>query len=191
MSQVGMGPEGDKGGSITKRARGRRSAIRKTMLLLTLSVCAALSACKNAVTIWSTEARSPDGQWRAIARTDQYSGPGNAALLTTVYLKATKGPKDQIEVLLFMQDAKSIDLKMNWLTPSHLEVTYKQPAVIDFQAIKCAGIDISVRDVTSETPQTSALVWGCNFTIQRQQNPTVSKPKAMRMPKLFPFGTPI
>lgn len=103
------------------------------------------------MTIWSTEAQSPDGRWVAIARTDQYSGPGNAALLTTVQLKRTKGPRDPIEVLLFMQDAKSIDLKMSWPTPSHLKVTYKQPAVIDFQAIKCSGVDISVQDVSSGT----------------------------------------
>ena len=128
------------------------------MLVLTVSMCALLFACSNAVTIWSTESSSPDGQWRAIARTDQYSGPGNAALLTTVYLKAIKGRKDEIEVLLLMQNAKSIDLKMNWLTPAHLEVTYRQPAVIDFQAIKCGGVDISVQDVSNGgTTQTSAV----------------------------------
>ena len=140
-----------------QRVRDSHSALRKVMLVLTVSVCGLLAACSNAVTIWSTEVRSPDGQWRAIARTDQYSGPGNAALLTTVYLKATKGRKDEIQVLLFMQNAKSIDLKMNWPSLSHLEVTYKQPAEIDFQAIKCAGIDISVRDVTSEPSQVSAV----------------------------------
>ena len=138
------------GRPITKGVRVSRCAIRKVILFLTISACAALSACKNAVTIWSTEVRSPDGRWLAIARTDQYSGPGNAALLTTVQLRRTKGPQDPIEVLLFMQDAKSIDLKMNWPTSSHLEVTYKKPAVIDFQAIKCAGIDISVRDLSGE-----------------------------------------
>jgi hypothetical protein len=90
-----------------------------------------------------------------MARTDQYSGPGNAGLYTTVFLKHTKGPKDPIEVLLFTQDAKSIDLKMNWLTPSHLEVTYRQPARLDFQAVKCAGVDISVRDLSGETTNTS------------------------------------
>jgi hypothetical protein len=154
MHQLSVDLEGDKRGPIITRVRASRSAIRQTIFVLTLSVCALLSGCKNATTVWSTEVRSPDGQWCAIARTDQYSGPGNAALLTTVYLKATKGPQDPIEVLLFMQDAKSIDLKMNWPTSSHLEVTYKQPAVIDFQAIKCAGIDISVRDLSSEASTT-------------------------------------
>ena len=145
MSQIG----------ITKRATVSRPTIRWTILLLTISVCVTLSGCKSAVTIWSTESSSPDGQWRAIARTDQYSGPGNAALLTTVYLKATKGRKDSIEVLLFMQNTKSIDLKMNWVTSSHLEVTYSQPAEIDFQAIRCGGVDISLRDLSSGTMSSS------------------------------------
>lgn len=157
MPQVAKNLEGCADDRTIQRVRDSRSALRKVALALTVSACALLFACSNAVTIWSGESRSPDGQWRAIARTDQYSGPGNAALLTTVYLKATKGRKDETEVLLFMQNAKSIDLKMNWLTQSHLEVTYKQPAEIDFQAIKCAGIDISVRDVTNEPSQTSAV----------------------------------
>jgi len=151
MPQVDF--DGNMGRPITKRVTIGRCAIRMATLFLTISACAALSACKNAVTIWSTEVQSPDGRWVAIARTDQYSGPGNAALLTTVHLRRTKGPQDQIEVLSFMQDAKSIDLKMNWTTPSHLEVTYKQPAVIDFQAIKCGGVDISVKDLSSDMPR--------------------------------------
>ncbi|HXZ79440.1 MAG TPA: hypothetical protein VEG30_05875 [Terriglobales bacterium] len=153
MPQVDFGE--NIGKPIAKRVRVNLSAARKVMLMLAISVCAALSACSSVVTIWSAEAGSPDGRWVATARTDQYSGPGNAALLTTVHLRRTNGPKDPIEVLLFMQDAKSIDLKMTWSTPSHLEVTYKQPAVIDFQAIKCGGVDISVRDVSSSTMNSS------------------------------------
>jgi hypothetical protein len=149
MPQVGKNLEGCTDDPTIQRVRGSRSALRKTMLLVAVSVCALLSGCSNVATIWSTEVRSPDGRWLAIAHTDQYSGPGNAALLTTVFLKHTKGPKSPIEVLLFMQDTKSIDLKMNWPTASHLEVSYKQPAVIDFQAIKCGGVDISVQDVSS------------------------------------------
>jgi hypothetical protein len=135
-----------------KRQPPSSAVIRKTILLLIISLCALALGCRNATTIWSTEIRSPDGRWLAMARTDQYSGPGNAALLTTVHLMRTKGPKDPIEVLLLMQDTRSIDLKMNWLTSSRLEVTYKQPATIDFQAIKCGGVDISVQDVSKAAP---------------------------------------
>ena len=118
--------EGYTDGPTIQRVRGSRSVLRKRMFVLAVSLCALLSGCSNVATIWSTEVRSPDGRWLAMALTEQ-----------------------PIEVLLFTQDAKSIDLKMNWLTPSHLEVTYRQPAVIDFQAIKCGGVDISVRDISS------------------------------------------
>jgi uncharacterized protein YceK len=142
--------EGSSGESTIRLAGGSRSVL--VMLVLTLPMCALLSGCSSVATIWSTEVRSPDGRWLAKALTEQHSGPGSALLQTTVFLKDTNGPKEPIEVLLFTQDAKSIDMKMNWLTPTHLEVTYKQPAVIDFQAIKCAGVDISVHDISGGTP---------------------------------------
>ena len=155
MPQVVKNVEGCTYCPTTWHVRSSRSAIARGMLLLTVAVCTMLTGCKNGTTIWSTEVQSPDGRWRTIAHTDQYSGPGNAGLLTTVYMKRIKGPKEPIEVLLFEQNAKSIDLKMNWLTPTHLEVTYRQPAVIDFQAIKCGGVDISVRDVSNGTTSSS------------------------------------
>jgi uncharacterized protein YceK len=155
MPQVAKNLWGCKDEPIIWRVRGSRTALRNRMLVLTVAVCALLSGCSNVATIWSTEVRSPDGRWLAKALTEQHSGPGNAILQTTVFLKPTQGPKEPIEVLLFTQDAKSIDLTMNWLTPSHLEVTYKQPAVIDFQAIKCSGVDISVHDVSSEAVTSS------------------------------------
>jgi hypothetical protein len=63
-----------------------------------------------------------------------------------------------MEVLLFdHQDTRSIGIKMNWLGPSHLEVTYTHPAQIDFQAIKCAGIEISLRDLSGGRSETGVL----------------------------------
>jgi len=155
MPKVARDIEDSKGEPIIKSIRGIHSTIRKMILLLTISACALFSGCKDVVTIWSAEARSPDGQWLAIARTDQHSGPGNAGLETVLYLKATKGPQSPIEILLFTQDAKSIDLKMNWIDSKHLEVTYKEHPSLDFQAVKCAGIDISVRDLSTETSNAS------------------------------------
>jgi len=68
-----------------------------------------------------------------------------------VTLRQVKGKQDKIEVLQLSQDATQVDLKLNWLSPTHLEITYRQPASVDFQAIKCGGIDISVRDLSSGT----------------------------------------
>lgn len=108
------------------------------------------TSCKDVKTIWTTESRSPDGQWIAAARTDQYGGLGTAGILSTVFLKQVKGQQDKIEILQLSQDANSVDLKLNWLATTHLEIVYRQPASVDFQAIKCGGIDISVRALSSE-----------------------------------------
>lgn len=120
-------------------------------VLCFLFLCALVSGCKDVATIWSTESSSPDGRWVASAHTDQYSGPGTAGILSTVTLRQVKGRQDKIEVLQLSQDSTQVDLKLNWLSPTHLEITYKQPASVDFQAIKCGGIDISIRDTSAGT----------------------------------------
>lgn len=140
---------------MSKEEKSGRPAIRMAICLASVLLCALISGCRDAETIWSTESRSPDGRWVAAAHTDQYGGPGAAGIQSTVSLRQVKGRQDKIEVLQLSQDATSVDLKLNWLTPSHLEVTYKQPASIDFQAIKCGGIDVSVRDLSSGTVNSS------------------------------------
>jgi hypothetical protein len=39
---------------------------------------------------------------------------------------------------------------MNWLTPSHLEVTYDGHADLDFQVVKYGRVAISVRDLSGK-----------------------------------------
>ena len=39
---------------------------------------------------------------------------------------------------------------MRWTRPTHLEVTYRGPRDLTFQAIKWAGIDISLRDLVAD-----------------------------------------
>jgi hypothetical protein len=120
------------------------------MTLLAICLCIFMPGCKSDVaTISSKESRSPDGLWLAIAHTDQYGGSGTAGVITTVSLKPVDGTKSSIEVLQLSQNDVSVDLKMNWLTSSHLEVTYTKPASVDFLAIKCAGIDISARNLSN------------------------------------------
>ena len=45
----------------------------------------------------------------------------------------------------------SINLTMKWITPSHLEVTFSGHPDLYFQVVKYAGIEISVRDLSSVT----------------------------------------
>jgi hypothetical protein len=144
-----MSDEGAEGGPMSNQEKSGRPAIRMAIWSTAVLLCSLVSGCKDAATIWSAESNSPDGRWIASAHTDQYGGPGTAGILSTVTLRQVKGRQDKIEVLQLSQDATGVDLKLNWLTPTHLEITYKQPASVDFQAIKCGGIDISVRDTSA------------------------------------------
>ena len=126
-----------------------RPLIRGALRVMALILCGLASGCRDVATIWSAESRSPDGLWVAVARTDQYGGPGTAGILSTVFLKPTTGRQEKIEVLQLSQNVTTIDLTLNWLTPSLLEIAYKQPASVDFQAIKCGGIDITLNDASS------------------------------------------
>ena len=126
-------------------------------MLLIIGVCALASGCQNPVTTWSAEARSPDGSSLASASTLQFSGPGNAGLYTSVYLKRTVFSNPPEEILLFdennvsQSEAATLNLGMKWETPSHLSVTYNgHAATLDFQVVKCEGVDISMRDLSSE-----------------------------------------
>jgi hypothetical protein len=58
------------------------------------------------------------------------------------------GQQKGAEILLLSNDTAyplgitAVD--MTWITPSHLNITYRGQATINFQAIKCAGVEISV-----------------------------------------------
>lgn len=128
----------------------RKIATHRAVAVIVLSITVLICGCRDAATISSSEAKSPDGKWIALAHTDQYGGPGTAGIVSTVQLQSTSGNRDKIEILQLSQNSPSSRLKVNWLTPSKLEITYTDNASIDFQAIKCAGIDISVLRVESD-----------------------------------------
>lgn len=114
-------------------------------------------------TIWEEAVRSPDGLWLASAETVQNGGFGSAAIQTMVYLRQAEGSQPPTEILEFWCEGPvprpyvldnvankggTINLTMTWLTASHLDVTYGDHARLDFQAVKFAGIEISVRDLS-------------------------------------------
>jgi hypothetical protein len=115
--------------------------------------------CRKGVeTIWAAEIKSPDGQWLAKAQTDQRSGFGTDGAVTAVYLQPSNGARPPVQVLSFSQNQNAqtslIDLKMKWVDGKHLEVSYKEHPNLDFQAVRYAGIDISVRDLSKGTVST-------------------------------------
>lgn len=140
-----------------------------------LGVCVLWSGCRPSLddlTVWKTEVRSPDGLWIASARTIQNGGFGSAHIDTLVYLQQANTSQPPTEVLAFDCEGPvphsyvldnvanaggTINLTMNWITPSHLAVTYNGRATLDFQAIKIAGIDITVQDLSREPTKSKDL----------------------------------
>jgi hypothetical protein len=121
-------------------------------------LCALSAGCPDRATIWSTESRSPDGAWVAAAHTDQYGGPGTAGMVSTVTLRPQNGPRGEIEVLQVSQDHQPANLRLIWITASHLEITLDQPVNIDFQAITCGGVKITVRNLGAKSAADSSKV---------------------------------
>jgi hypothetical protein len=117
---------------------------------MVIGLCALVFGCRDSAIIWSAESRSPDGHWLASARTEQFGGAGTASVETSVYLKQNSQPP--VEILEFSNDSAFpsgvTNVDMNWVNPTHLEVTYKGHPTIDFQAVKCSGVDISLRDLS-------------------------------------------
>jgi hypothetical protein len=114
--------------------------------------------CGGEDEIWTANATSPDGRWLATASTLETSGFGTGAIQTDVFLKWTKGSNSPEHVLGFVHggksDSKTINLSMNWVAPTHLDVTYDGSATVDFQVVKLGDVDISLRDL-SKVPNTN------------------------------------
>jgi hypothetical protein len=141
---------------INNSGVGRSSWIRKVTPFLIFGVCVSLSSCEGPKTTWSAESRSPDGRMIATARTVQTSGIGTGDPGTFVYLNWTKGSQSPTIILAFSDgpdEPGGMNVEMTWLTPQHLELTYKGRRALDFEAVKWHGVEISVRDLsTSQAP---------------------------------------
>lgn len=116
-----------------------------------------ISGCEFSVrTVWSTQVKSPDGQWIASGRSELHSGPGNAAIQTGVYLKRTDSSSPEETVLLFFDQTSgskgTVRAKISWLSPSHMEVTLSGHPNLDVQVIRYAGIDISIEEPPAAAP---------------------------------------
>lgn len=140
-------------GRMNKIAVGRFRSIRKSTSLLIIGICILLSGCKNSERTWSAEARSPDGKFVATARTLAPGGWGTGSPPeTSVDLNWTKGSQPPMVVLVFSDgpdEPGGMNVGMNWLAPRQLELTYKGHPDFNFQAVKCYGVDITLRNLPS------------------------------------------
>jgi hypothetical protein len=137
-------------------------AYRKAIFFIIVAVLAFGSGCGPA-TIWSSEARSPDGLWLASAHTLEISGFGTGGYVTDVELTRTNVSKPPQPILSFWHDPSlaspqsgaTINLTMKWTTPTHLDVTYDGRADIGLQVVRYANLEISLHDHSSKAISTS------------------------------------
>jgi hypothetical protein len=158
---------GNESVSTTKNASICASIIVNMILLFAIGSSALLSGCakffakalvhgtgSGEKTTWSAEVDSPDRKMVATARTVEQSGFGTGFKGTSVYLNWTTGSQSPMPILAFSEGPpgpEGMQVGISWITPTHLELTYKGQRPLDFEAVQCDGVDISVRDVLGET----------------------------------------
>ncbi|MDQ2840656.1 MAG: hypothetical protein M3Y72_06380 [Acidobacteriota bacterium] len=112
-----------------------------------------MTSCKNTERTWSAQTKSPDGRYVVTAETLRPGGWGTGApAQTTVDLNYTSGHQSSSEILTFVDgpdEPDGMNVGIKWLSPTQLELTYRGHPTIEFQAVKCYGVDISTREVDS------------------------------------------
>jgi hypothetical protein len=128
---------------------------RLLAIVMLVGLCMEITSCTNSEQTWVAEARSPDGKFIATARTLQPGGWGTGSPPeTSVDLNWTTGSQKASEIFQFVGDAdqpENMKVEMVWLTPTHLEITYKPNRIIQFQAVKCFNVDITARELDTGT----------------------------------------
>ncbi len=118
---------------------------------------------KDDLTVWRTEAPSPDGLWVATADTVQNGGFGSANINTSVYLRGVNDRRPPAQVLGFSSDGPvphpyvldntanrggTIALALQWLDATHLRVTHKAHPDLYLQVVNFHNVMISVEDAS-------------------------------------------
>lgn len=108
-----------------------------------------IASCNYDSKVWSLELKSPDGKHVAYARSDIYRGFGTDGAQTTVDLNWTEGSQKPVGILT-LPDAPSVPqqktvVQMKWLSPTDLELDYSGKEEPLFQAVKCYGVNIVLK----------------------------------------------
>jgi hypothetical protein len=138
------------------------SAPNTLLLLLVISTAFVCSGCNGQETIWSAEAKSPDGKVVAVARASLYNkGLSIISGIETNVCLDWDGDRGSPTLVLSLADASDSaadsTVDMRWLSPTHLEIAFSGNQTVAFQAVKWAGVDISVRDLKSEGQASGAV----------------------------------
>lgn len=116
-------------------------AIRCHVATAILGGCVGLmlgGCAKKDPPVWSMQVPSPGGEWRAIAETFVWTGPGTNDGETTLRIERGAG-RDlySSEVLAVGDGGASLGLSMKWLSPTHLLIVIKEdPSNLQEQVVK-------------------------------------------------------
>ena len=135
-------------------------------MMIAITAVSSLVGCRYDPTVWKEDLRAPDGAWIARARTDQWGGFGSAYVATTVSLVRVDGTWNKGKAFdvfsypgggpipktyVLSDDNADRELHLQWLTPTHLEVTHlslvEQPTL---EVIRFGNVDITFRLGLSE-----------------------------------------
>jgi hypothetical protein len=137
-------------GVLSVHGSRRVRSVFRSGALVSLGFCLLTTSCKNTERTWSAQAKSPDGRYVVMAETLRPGGWGTGApAQTTVDLNYTSGHQSSAEILTFVggpEGPEGMNIGINWLSPTQLELTYKGHPSIEFQAVKCRGVDIITRE---------------------------------------------
>ena len=136
------------------------------LLVVMAGVSAAGCVKKADLVVWREKVVSPNGSWIASAETVQNGGFGSGYIETSVYLKrkndrqspyfilgfSSVGPVPHPYVLDNAANAGgTINLKMSWLGPLHLLVTYSGNPHINLETVKLQDVTISIKHLSNRS----------------------------------------
>lgn len=116
--------------------------------ILSLAFAASLAGCgEDSAVVWKKDLRFPGGSKIVVAKTTQYSGPGQAAVFTTVDIVRADGEGTPVEILVFEVPNETkpatISVDMSWIDATHLDVAYPQNAKLNFREDLYGEININ------------------------------------------------
>lgn len=117
----------------------------------TILLALGMAACDSWRT-WSARSISPDGRYIVSASTVRPGGWGtDSPPVTSVTLNYTEGSQSSVEIFLIssIQEGSDVPGSLNvtweWVGSNHLIIRYDSRQTVEFQAIKCDGVDIDER----------------------------------------------
>jgi len=113
-----------------------------------VALLSGLAACGNdSAVVWQAQATSPDGSKKVVAKTEQFSGPGTAAVYTTVSVARSDGGGEPVNVLVLRnpnaKPVSALEVQMVWRDSGHLDLTFDKSAKRTFEAVLYGEVVIS------------------------------------------------